>query len=148
MLDRSGPEESEAEKRGVYFNELDIIQTFAANPGPIRDSDVPDADVIIATWWETAFSVASLSPSKGKKFHFIQGHEVHRHLPKNISRVRYYPPLKKITVPQWLADVMAEEYGGYEVNLVENSVDTGILYAPLRDKNSALTVAVPSRTIT
>src|SRR5258708_6435499 len=30
---------------------------------PIVDGDVPDADVVIATWWETAEWVAALSPS-------------------------------------------------------------------------------------
>jgi len=42
---------------------------------PVVDSDVPDADVVIATWWETAEWVAALSQSKGAKVYFIQHHE-------------------------------------------------------------------------
>lgn len=36
---------------------------------------VPDADVVLATWWETAYTVAKLPQSKGRKFYFIQHYE-------------------------------------------------------------------------
>ena len=34
---------------------------------PVTDADVPDADVVVATWWETAEWVSKLSPSKGRQ---------------------------------------------------------------------------------
>ena len=48
---------------------------------PVIDVDVPDSDVVIATWWETAEWVAQLSPSKGAKAYFLQDHEVFPYLP-------------------------------------------------------------------
>src|SRR2546427_13010936 len=42
----------------------------------VLDGDVPDADVVVATWWETAEWVNALSPEKGAKVYFVQGHEV------------------------------------------------------------------------
>ena len=30
---------------------------------------IPDADIVVATWWETAFFVAKYSGRKGKKFY-------------------------------------------------------------------------------
>ncbi len=39
---------------------------------PVTDADVPDADVAIATWWETAEWVSALSGSKGAIVYFIQ----------------------------------------------------------------------------
>ena len=48
---------------------------------PVTNDDVPHADVIVATWWETAEWVAALSPDKGAKTYFVQGHEVFSHLP-------------------------------------------------------------------
>ena len=48
---------------------------------PVLDSDVPDSDVIVATWWETAHWVSKLSSEKGIKFYLIQGYEVFPHLP-------------------------------------------------------------------
>src|SRR5665811_1910895 len=43
---------------------------------PVTDDDVPDADVVIATWWETSEWVSALAPDKGAKVYFIQHHEV------------------------------------------------------------------------
>ena len=119
-----------------YFDGLRVTQSIAAEPGCVRDGDVPDSDAVIATWWETAFSAAALSPAKGEKFYFIQHHEVHEHLPSHITRGTYYLPLRKITISQWLVDLMAEEYGDHDVGLVENSVDTDQFYAPPRDKGA------------
>lgn len=109
---------------------------------PIDPEQVPDADVIIATWWETAYAVADLPASKGRKFYFVQHHEVHSHLPRHISRGSYYLPLKKITISQWLVDTMADTYGDTDVALVENSVDLDLFHAPVRDKNARPTVGL------
>ena len=48
---------------------------------PVADGDVPDGDVVIATWWETAEWVNELDPSKGAKVYFIQHHEIFPYLP-------------------------------------------------------------------
>ncbi len=45
-------------------------------PGPIEGTDLPDADAVIATWWETAVWMDRLPPAKGRRLHLIQGHEV------------------------------------------------------------------------
>lgn len=117
---------------------LHILDT----PTPPEDHDLPDADVVIATWWETAFWTAALAPSKGRKFYFVQHHEVHSHLPWRLSRGSYYLPLKKITISQWLVDIMAHEYGDTNVALVPNGVDIDQFYAPDRSKQSQPTVGL------
>ena len=109
---------------------------------PIDPVKVPDADVIIATWWETAYAVADLPASKGRKVYFVQHHEVHGHLPRHITRGSYHLPLNKITISQWLVDTMAGDYGDHDVALVENSVDTGMFHAPERQKNARPTVGL------
>jgi glycosyltransferase involved in cell wall biosynthesis len=109
---------------------------------PIDPAQVPDADMIIATWWETAYAVADLPASKGRKFYFVQHHEVHGHLPRHITRGSYYLPLKKITISQWLVDTMAENYGDHDVAVVENSVDMEMFHAPARQKNVRPTVGL------
>jgi len=45
-------------------------------PRAITAADVPDADIIIATWWETAVWMHAMPAAKGKKVHLIQGYEV------------------------------------------------------------------------
>ena len=50
-----------------HFDNVDVDLRVIESRRPIEDRDVPDADVVIATWWETAPWVAKLSPSKGAK---------------------------------------------------------------------------------
>src|SRR6516225_2415934 len=59
-----------------HFDGLAVEHGRLNHTGPVTDGDVPDADVVIATWWETAYWVADLSPLKGLKVHFVQGYEV------------------------------------------------------------------------
>lgn len=107
---------------------------------PPTDDDVPDADVVIATWWETVEWVNALSDSKGAKIYFIQHHEVHAHLPVDRSRASYSLPLHKIVIARWLQEVMREEYGDNEVDIVPNSVDHGLFYADPRGKQPVPTL--------
>lgn len=120
---------------GLDFQIIDSIR-------PIIDDDLPDADVVIATFWVTAYWVAALAPQKGRKFYFVQGHEVHDHLPWQISRGSYYLPLKKITVSNWLANTMAEEYDDRDVALVPNGVDTTLFHAQPRTRQSVPTIGM------
>ena len=77
---------------------------------PVTDDDVPDADVVIATWWETAEWVAGLGPKKGAKVYFIQHHEVFSYLPVARCRATYRLPLHKIVVAKWLKNLMHSKY--------------------------------------
>jgi glycosyltransferase involved in cell wall biosynthesis len=107
---------------------------------PIDDDDVPDSDIVIATWWETAEWVNALSARKGAKVYFIQGHEVFPHLPIVRCRATYRLPLHKIVVSGWLKEVMKLEYGDEHVDLVPNSVDKEQFYSPPRLKQAVPTV--------
>ena len=107
---------------------------------PVIDGDVPDADIVIATWWETAEWVAALSASKGAKIYLVQHHEVFSWLPQDRSSATYRLPLRKVVVARWLSRVMAEEYGDTTVDVVHNSVDHEQFFAPPRSKQSRPTV--------
>jgi glycosyltransferase involved in cell wall biosynthesis len=104
------------------------------------DADIPDADVVIATWWETAEWVARLAPSKGAKAYFIQHHEVFRYLPVQRVKATYRLPLHKIVIASWLQEVMFEAYGDACVDVVPNSVDHGQFNAPRRGRQARPTV--------
>ena len=129
-------------KGSAYLEGLDVEHRVLETSRPVVDADLPDADVVIATWWETAYWVAALSPAKGRKFHFVQGHEVFDYLPWQISRGSYYLPLKKIAVSKWLVDIMAREYGDHDVALVHNSVDMDQFHAPPRHRQAVPTVGL------
>jgi glycosyltransferase involved in cell wall biosynthesis len=113
-----------------------VIDSFR----PIVDADVPDGDIVIATWWETAQWLWNLSPSKGQKVYFVQGHEVYLESDAQASRATYRLPIKKIVVSKWLADIMATQYGDHDVRIVHNSVDHDQFRAPARGKQGRPTV--------
>jgi glycosyltransferase involved in cell wall biosynthesis len=84
---------------------------------------LPEADAVIATWWETVEAVNQAPPSKGRKFHLLQGHEVFPYLPARSADVHRLP-FHKIAVSGWLMNLMRENYGSTDVSLVVNPVDT------------------------
>ena len=109
-------------------------------PGPPRPEDVPDADAIIATWWETAEWVAALPASKGRKFYLLQGYEVFPYLPVERVIATYGLPLKKIAVSEYIRSEIKKNHGFGEIDVIPNAIDTQQFQAPIRPKNSALTV--------
>jgi glycosyltransferase involved in cell wall biosynthesis len=106
----------------------------------LRDSDVPDADVIIATWWETAEWIQALSPRKGVKVHFVQGFEPHLYVPLERCEAVHRLPMRRIVVSRWLRDIIRERYGHEDMDIVPNSVDPGQFNAPVRGKQPVPTV--------
>lgn len=101
---------------------------------------MPDADVVIATWWETAEWVNRFGPAKGAKVYFVQGHEVF--VEQHIERVQatYRMPFRKIVVSGWLQRIMAQHYGDASAVLVPNAVDHAVFDAPPRGKQPVPTV--------
>lgn len=126
--------------RCTYFDELHIKQFVTNSKRPILNTDVPNADIVIATWWETAEWVNDFNDNKGAKVYFVQGHEIFSGLPVERSKATYKFPMHKIVVSQWLKKVMCEEYGDCNVSLVSNSVDHNQFFSPVRDKQNQPTV--------
>lgn len=123
-----------------HFDSVDVPHVRLPDDRPMVDADLPDADVVIATWWETAEWVARLSASKGKKAYFVQGHEVFPFLPQDRCRATYHLPLAKIVVSKWLADIMASAYGDHGAQVVLNGVDHQQFFAPERGRQARPTV--------
>lgn len=130
------------EKKPSHFDDLQVTRYLIDSFRPVVDADLPDADVVVATWWETAEWVANLSTSKGAKAYFVQHHEVFDYLPKERAAASYRLPLHKITIAQWLVDLMRVQYNDEIVSLVPNSVDTAQFYAPPRGKQPAPVVGM------
>lgn len=62
---------------------------------------IPDADIVVATWWETAVYVNNLSSKKGEKFYLIQHYELWGG-PQDIVLKTYQFNSKKIVIAKWL----------------------------------------------
>jgi glycosyltransferase involved in cell wall biosynthesis len=110
---------------------------------PIGPGDVPDADVVVATWWETAEWVNALPRRKGAKAYLIQHHEVlFDGQPRERVAATWRLPLHKIVISKWLKNVARDEYGQTDVSLVPNSVDIEQFNAPPRQKQNRPTVGM------
>ena len=121
-----------------HFDRLELEWRTLKDYRPVSDDDVPDADVVVATWWKTAPWVAALSPSKGAKAYFMQDYGVPGMALEQIVPT-WSLPLHIITISQWLRDLISEHVDS-PVDLVPNSVDTELFYAPPRGKENIPTI--------
>lgn len=124
----------------TYLRDFGLNHHELETHRPISDNDLPDGDVVIATWWETAEWVNALSPSKGAKVYFIQGYEMFDFVPQERCEATYKLPFHKIVIARWLVDLMRTEFGDNDVSLVPNSVDKMQFYADERDKQQFPTI--------
>lgn len=112
-------------------------------PGPVVDRDVPDADVVVATWWRTAEWVAALSPRKGAKVHFVQGDDADLPgQPRARVEATWRLPLRRVVCSRWLLDLARERHGDRSALLVPNGVDLELFSAPARGRQPRPTVGV------
>ena len=123
-----------------HFDSLPMPRRVLERYRPVVNEDVPDADVVVATWWETAEWVAALAPSKGAKAYLIQHHETFDYLPQARVAATYRLPLHKIVVSQWLLELMENEYGDPCVSKIRMGVDGAHFHAPPRDKQPVPTI--------
>ncbi len=111
---------------------------------PIEARDLPDADIVVASWWETADWAAMLPARCGAKVHLIQHDE--RQFPRQpIDRVAAtwrLPGFRRVVVAQWLAELGRQEFGVASIDVVSNGVDADFFNAPPRDRHPVLTVGL------
>jgi glycosyltransferase involved in cell wall biosynthesis len=138
---------SPPENEPSFFDNLGVEHKITDHYRPVEDKDVPDADVVVATWWETAEWVAKLSPRKGAKAYFIQHHEVFDYLPQGRVEATWMLPMHKITISEWLVELARTKYGDDKVSLAPPTVDTKQFYASPRNKQSVPTVGLMYSTI-
>jgi len=125
-----------------WFEGLGVPHRVLERVRPVTDADVPDAEVVLATYWTTGPWVTALSPRKGAKAIFVQGYEAPPGRFDPALDAVWRLPLAKIVVASWLADLARERFGDASVHLVPNSVDTGQYNAPPRGKQARPTVGM------
>ena len=102
--------------------------------------ELPDADVLVATWWETADWIWPLPTSKGVKVHFMQDYEVWGNYPAHRVDATCVLPVPKITPARWVKELLNNNFGQTDVTLVPNAVDLAKFTAPPRGKQTIPTV--------
>ena len=110
--------------------------------GPITADDCPDADVIIATWWETAEWMMAMPSSKGRKVHFVQHYEAFEGIDQRRVDHILRLDILKITISKWLSDLLVETFRCRDVQLVPNGVSLDQFNASPRVRNSKPSVGM------
>lgn len=90
----------------------------------ISDKYIRDADVVIATAWETSYQVNRLSDIKGEKFYFVQDYELWYN-PK-MAKESYNLPLKKVVIAKWIEQRLVNECGEHGSIIINNGIDSNI----------------------
>jgi glycosyltransferase involved in cell wall biosynthesis len=101
---------------------------------PVTAADLPDADVVMGTWWETMEWVDALPASKGVKMQFVQHYEVFDHLPRDRARAVLAMPHPKIVVASWIAEKIGT-HGDAPVAVVANDIDTAAFRPPVGNED-------------
>ncbi len=86
----------------------------------LEASNIPDADVVIATAWETAEWVLTYPASKGRRFYLIQHLETWSGHEERVLQT-WKAPLEKIVIAGWLQRLATEM--GQRSHLIPNGMD-------------------------
>jgi glycosyltransferase involved in cell wall biosynthesis len=125
-----------------YFEDINVKHRVLEQVRPVVDMDVPDADVVVATYYTTAYGVQRLSPAKGAKAIFIQNYEVEEGKPNPALDETWRMPMHKITISKWLVELARDRFGDRVVSHVPNSVDLSQFHAVPRGKRPVPTVGM------
>jgi glycosyltransferase involved in cell wall biosynthesis len=109
---------------------------------PFTDADLPDADVLVATWWETAEQAVSFSSFKGAKAYFIQQYEANFDQPEERVAATWRLPMQKIVCSRWLADLARDRFGDPTAVVAPNGIDLELFHAPPRGRRPRPTVGI------
>ncbi len=125
----------------IYFHNAAYQVHVIDGVDSIKDAHVPDADVVIATFWLTAFWVDALSASKGAKFYFVQGDERQFNgCDPTLVAETYRLPFQHITISKALVRMLEQDFGAKQVTLVPNSIDHHQFYAAPRTRQAKPTI--------
>jgi len=124
-----------------HFDGLEVEHRLLPHAAPVTADDVPDAEVVLATWWESVEWMAKFPPSRGVHVHFVQGYEAFADVPEVVDAT-YRRPIAKIVISNWLRELMVKKFGRTPLALVPNSVDMALFHAPPRGRQATPTVGL------
>jgi glycosyltransferase involved in cell wall biosynthesis len=127
---------SPSAKRTSHFDGLNLDMRLSKRTDCITASDVPDADVVVATWRGTAEWAQRLPRAKGVRACFVQAHAVFDHLPVKRVRATYRAPLYMMSVSAWLRREIKGESSDHEIDRALNAVDPEVFNAPERGRQA------------
>jgi glycosyltransferase involved in cell wall biosynthesis len=102
----------------------------------LKKTWIPDADVIVATLWNTAECIAPLSTNKGRKYYFIQGLDTifNQTTPSRVMNT-WKLPYQKIVISRWLEQIAHDR--GESCTYIPDGLDFGefTVEVPIEKRN-------------
>ncbi len=108
---------------------------------------IPNADIVVATWWKTAYYVSRYDKNKGEKFYLIQHYEIWE---GQIGKVNgsYKLGLKNIVISTWLKNILQNKLGACTEALIFNGVDLKKFYPEnIKRKDNTIRILTPYRSL-
>jgi len=107
----------------------------------------PDADIVVATWWETAYHVNSYNKNKGEKFYLVQHYEIWGG-PKERVDQSYRLGLRNIVHSTWLKNILCNKLNAKIDALIPHAPDLDHFYPEaIRKNDHAIRLLMPHRRI-
>ncbi|MHB0856226.1 MAG: glycosyltransferase family 4 protein [Anaerolineae bacterium] len=104
----------------------------------VANAFLPDGDAVVATAWPTAYSVARLTPRKGRSFYLIQHYELDSG-PADAVQGSYRLPLVGLAGSCFTAQTLRDALGIEIAAVVPNGIDTDFWRAePDHDERDAV----------
>jgi len=131
-------------RRGVVVDWFNLKANLIRVP-TLDERHIPDADIVVATWWATAWYVKKYSKNKGEKFYLIQHYEIWGG-PKEKVEGTYKLGLRNIVISTWLRNILRDKMSAPIEALVPDAVDINNFY-PEENKsgNESLRILMPYR---
>jgi glycosyltransferase involved in cell wall biosynthesis len=145
-LVREGSLPSGPGPRPSHFRTTGVPLRVIKDWRPIRNDDLPDADVVVATWWETVEWVWALDTSKGVKVQLMQDYEEWGGPREAVDRSCGLP-LPKIVTSPWLPELLETRFHQKALALVPYGVSRTEFHAEPRGKQAVPTVGLIYSTI-
>jgi len=128
--------------QGVHIDWFDLKADLIRVPR-LTEKYIPDADIIVATMWETAYYVSKFSKNKGEKFYLIQHYETWTGPEKKVNN-SYRLGLKNIVISTWLKNILRNLNAPVEA-VIFDAVNLGDFYSDGRKENDRIRVLIPYR---
>ena len=108
---------------------------------------IPDADIIVATWWKTAYYVSKYNKSKGEKFYLIQGYEIWEGLNEKVN-MSYKLDFKNIVISTWLKDIIINNVHAEIEALILNGINLNQFYSEnVKRKDNSIRILMQYHTL-
>ena len=130
-----------------HFDGSSLVHKVTRRHREVSPDELPDADVLVATWWETAEWAASMPSSKGSPLFFVQHDErvFTRMDPERQRRVEstWRLDMPSVVVAEWIGEEMRQHGADPSlITLVPNAVDVERFRAEPRGKQPVPTVGL------